>query len=384
MHRLLPHLLCAISLLWLAACGSSTDRSPSADATVDSAAAQPLVYPVGHVDFVATDAARQRTMRMTLWYPADPSEAAAAKTGIAIEEFVPAGPDRDAFAALVAQTKEACTTRRTHSAKDAKPAMIAGKLPIVAFSHCLNCTRFSSFSIAERLASQGIAVLAPDHTGNTLFDALAGNSAALGASFLAVRAADIRFGMDLALDPTSTVLPANLRGRFDPAKVGVYGHSYGGVTTGRVLADDARFKAGLALAVPMGFLGVTMAMIHQPVAFLLAMEDNSISEAGNILIRNNFADASPPAWLWEVADTGHFSFSNIAGLKEGYEPGCGEGVRQTVDGETFTYLDNDVARGIAQDFVSAYFALHLQGVASAAALLETAPAAGKVTVSVRK
>ena len=58
-------------------------------------------------------------------------------------------------------------------------------------------------------------------------------------------------------------------------------------------------------------------------------------------------------------------------------------MRQTVDGEKFTYLDNDVARGIAEHYVAAYFRLHLLGDASAAAELETAQPAGTVTVLVR-
>ena len=392
MARALRPSLAVSLLVWaLAAAACSSTASSSAkdaaiaaqDAAGDAKSATPITYPVGHVDFVAVDAARGRTLRMTLWYPADPGAAAAAQTGMPVEDFVPAGADHDTFAALVAKAPAACTSRRTHSAPGAKPASIQAQLPLAVFSHCLNCTRFSSFSIAESLASQGIAVLAPDHTGNTIFDGIAGTSAPLGADFLAVRAADVRFALDLALDPTSTVLPAEWRGRFDATKVGVYGHSFGGVTVGRVLSDDVRFKAGLAIAVPMGFLGVKITNIHVPVAFLLAQEDNSITEAGNILIRQNFADATVPAWLWEVKDTGHFSFSNIADIKEGYEPGCGDGVRQTVDGEKFTYLDNDIARGIAQHYVAAYFRLHLLGDASAAAELETAQPAGTVTVQVR-
>jgi len=303
---------------------------------------------------------------------------------MAVEEFVPAGADRDTYAALLAKAPAACSSRRTHSAPGAKPAAIQGKLPIALFSHCLNCTRFSSFSIAESLASQGIAVLAPDHAGNTIFEGIAGTSAPLGAAFLAVRAADIRFALDLALDPTTTALPADLRGRFDAQKVGVYGHSFGGVTVGRVLSDDPRFKAGLAIAVPMGLAGVSMAHIHTAVGFLLAQEDNSIGEGANNVIRANFAAADLPAWLWEVKDTGHFSFSNIASIRENYEPGCGDGVRQTVDGEKFTYLDNAIARGIAQRYVAAFFRLHLLGDAGQAAEMESAQPADKVLIQVRK
>jgi len=335
-------------------------------------------HAVGHVDFEVTDPARNRLLRMTIWYPADPSAKAAAANGTPIAEFEPEGPRRKTIADLAAKAPAACAQVVTHSARDAQP-LAGGLWPLVAYSHCHSCMRYSAFTLAQRLASQGFAVLAPDHTGNTLIEGLAGKSAPLDSVFLATRALDIRFALDVALDPNHPALPQNLRGRFDANKVAMFGHSFGGVTTGKVLQDDARLKAGLAIAVPMAnplLQGVDMAKIAQPVAFILAEEDNSITAAGNAFIEQNYADAKNTAWLWRVADAGHFSFSDIAGLSF-FTQGCGKDKRMT-DDTPFTYLDNHVARCIGARYLSAFMRFHLLGDATATAILNAATPSGVV------
>jgi hypothetical protein len=118
--------------------------------------------------------------------------------------------------------------------------------------------------------------------------------------------------------------------------------------------------------------GVKVADLDVPLLFLVAAEDNSIGELGNDFIRQNYEDANPPAWKVEVADAGHWSFTNICGLVEGFSAGCtDEDVRQTT-GEPFTYLDIDVARGIAQAYTAGFFA---------ATLLDDAAAREELAVS---
>src|SRR5437868_730162 len=80
-----------------------------------------------------------------------------------------------------------CTPRLAHSARDAAPADGgASRWPLLLFSHCTECFRFSMHSLAERLASRGFVVAAPDHLDNTRYDA----TAPLTNAFLAVRADD--------------------------------------------------------------------------------------------------------------------------------------------------------------------------------------------------
>jgi hypothetical protein len=88
-------------------------------------------------------------------------------------------------------------------------------------------------------------------------------------------------------------------------------------------------------------------------------------------IRQNFSDANSPTWKLEFADTGHFGFSDLAGLSDYFAAGCGEGVRQT-DGEAFTYADPFEVRALAAGRIAAFFALHLLGDEDALAQLEAA------------
>lgn len=101
----------------------------------------------------------------------------------------------------------------------------------------------------------------------------------------------------------------------------------------------------------------------------VAVEDNSITEFGNMAIRQNFSDANSPAWKLEFADTGHFAFSDLAGLSDDFAAGCGEGERQT-DGTPFVYADPFEVRRLAAGRITAFFALHLLGDDEALAQLE--------------
>lgn len=357
-------------MLALLACSSPED-APVKPAPV--AFDQPGAHPVGHERFVLEDPARGRSLPVQLWYPAAEGARAAAEAGVPLEELLSEGPPREELKGLIAQAPERCTTRRTRSAPGVEPA--SGVFPVVVFSHCSGCLRLSSSTVAERLASHGIAVVAPDHPEGTLFDARAGQLAPVNETFLGVRAEDVRVTLDAVLDPANAAIPAPLRGRFDGARVGMMGHSYGAATTGKVLQGDARFKAGFAMAAPPAFLGgVEMKQLQAPMFLLLAREDNSIGVFGNDLIRANYKDAPGRAWLAEVRDAGHWSFSDICALEPSLQPGCGQGKRQA-DKSEFTYLDIDTGRSIAASYAAAFFAWTLRQDADAEAFLAARPGA---------
>ena len=77
--------------------------------------------------------------------------------------------------------------------------------------------------------------------------------------------------------------------------------------------------------------GVMLSQLASPADVLVAKEDNSITEFGNKFIRDNFTDATVPAYKIEVPDAGHWSVSDLDGLVDIFEAGCGDGVRQTDD-----------------------------------------------------
>ncbi len=332
------------------------DAGPPPEPRADYFAEGP--HPVGNQRFTLEDADRGRTLPVEIWYPADESARAAADMGQPLSAFEAEAPRSDTLAGLLADVPD-CVRSQTRSADAPSPA--AGPWPLVVFSHCHACTRFDVASVAERLASFGIAVAAPDHEGNTLWDLLAGDVADVGETFLEVRVADVRFVLDALLGSDGAV-PVALAGRFDADRVGVMGHSFGGSTAGITAARDERVRAGLSITAPLTALGggAPITTIDRPFLFLLAQEDNSIQAVGNELIRNEHRRIPAPAVLVEVADAGHWSFSDYPGLIELFDPGCGMGTRQ-IGGDEFTYLDPDVARDVAADVAAAFFAVHLLG-----------------------
>lgn len=344
----------------------------------------PGPHPAGNATF--TLVAGERSLTVEAWYPADPSAQAAAQQGAPLGEFVAPGPDQDALKGLLTQLGEAGTigTRlNTRSARDAPPA--AGSFPVIVFSHCHNCVRFSAFTIAEHLASHGFVVVAPDHAGNTLFDKLAGESAQVEESFLQVRAADLKAVLDAVLDPDDPAVPEAIRGRLDPAQVGAMGHSYGAGAVGRLAQEDDRVRAALPIAAPVQnpvFPGTSLAEIAEPQLFVLLTEDNSIQQFGNDLIESNFAEAMAPAYLVRLRDAGHWGVTDICGLDPDLAAGCGPGVRQT-DGSDFVYLDPEKARAIVAAYAAAFFDRHLRGELAAEPFLTGASPPELVEVEVR-
>lgn len=358
----------------------SSGSSESASETSDSSSSetgepgfegydQPGPHPVGTRAFALPDPNGERDLEVQLWYPA----ARGVVTGDPIDDFVTVEPDASEFAALVEVAQEPCTRKQTSSGFDVELAGFTVPLPTVVFSHCHTCTRFSSYSLAERLASHGFLVAAVDHVGNTLFDQLDGDPLPVDAATLELRFSDMQRLIDELLDPAAAALPPEFVGLADAERLGAFGHSFGSVTTGKLLQDDDRVRAGVGIAAPFEsplLPGIAMADIAEPLLFLVAVEDNSITEIGNNILRGNFTSANTPAWKIEFSDAGHWSFSDICNVIDGFQPGCGEGQRQTNPAETFQYLDNVLARELAATKVTAFFALTLRDEAEARDELE--------------
>jgi len=362
---------CLALALLLAAC--SGDGAGSATGSADYAAPGPAS--VGVLTTNLTDGARGRTLPIEVWYPTG-----SPGTSSGVLDFETDADQRSALSSLLDAAPEACVAKTTGSTRDA-PA-IAGEYPLVVYSHCYTCTRWSAHAVMEHLASHGFVVVAPDHVGDTLFDRLDGTESPLDNALVDVREADIRFLLDRVL--AGEVLPGGIT--IDSSQLGMLGHSIGSVTAGRVAQDDVRIAAVVGLAAPMENIlygGVSMEAIEVPVGLLVATEDNSITEAGNFFIRENFSKANTPAYKIEIVDAGHWSVTNIAGLTEFFAPGCGDGTRQT-NSEPFTYVSVDSANGHTATFVAAFFAGHLLNEPSALGLLASNPSPSAAPIEVRE
>lgn len=326
-----------IGMLLLACAPEVAAPAPAVDPAL------PGRHAVAH--HAASVARGERTLPVEVWYPTT----AVAEGGPVPEAFY-GEPLRTTYADLLAAADPTCPTTTVSATRDGAPA--AGSWPVVVFSHCTDCTRFASFSVAERLASHGIVVVAPDHVGDTLPDELADASLPLDTATLAMRREDLGAVLDAALDGA---LVEGLT--LDPARVGALGHSFGSVTVGLFTQEDARVQAVMGMAAPMEnplLPGVDMAALDLPLLLLVAQEDHSIFELGNRLIRDNWSNAPGPAWKAEMQDAGHWSVSDLCGLVPGFMPCCGEDEREG-SGEPFRYVDPATGRARTATVAAAFF-----------------------------
>lgn len=333
-------------------------------------------YASGNTTFVLYDAVRDRTLTVEAWYPAAPSALTAAAVGEAVTAFV--APEHvTTYSQLLADAPADGPTVRSHSARGAELATVEGTLPVLQFSHCMNCMRFEIMTLAQHLASHGFVVIAQDHAGGTIFESLKGEAASLSIEFLDTRARDVTFVTD-RLFAAEDDIPEVIRGQLDANRLGMFGHSFGGATAGAVLNRDNRFKAGAALAVPFDspvFPGVDIEKIQVPVFMLLAKEDNMIFEAGNIYIRKNWEDAVVPAWKAEVTDAGHMSMTDICRITPDFHAGCGDGDRMRRGEQPFTYIDQHLTFDLTASYLVAFFTAILDQDASARLyMMESRPA----------
>lgn len=339
-----------LAALTVAACGSDGASTTGSGGAPGYGAAGP--FSVGVITRSLTDETRGRTLPVEVWYPTESSGA-----GSNLLDFETDPDRRAALAPLIEASPGECVARTTQAIRDA--SAIVGEYPVVFYSHCYTCTRWSAHAVMERLASHGFVVISPDHEGDTLFDRLDGTASPLSNDLVDVREADIRFLLDRVL--AGDALPTGVTAV--ASQIGMLGHSIGSVTAGRVAQNDARVAAVVGLAAPMENIlygNVLMESITVPLGLLEATEDNSIMEIGNVFIRQNFTKANTPAYKLDLVDAGHWSVTNIAGLTEFFAPGCGEGIRQT-NGEPFSYVSVESANGHTASFVAAFFAGYLLG-----------------------
>ena len=332
--------------------------------------------PARHTALV-TDTDRDRALTIETWYPTDTASGESS-----ISDMVVSETDRVTYDGLLETAPAGCPSLTTTSAVDATPA--SGTWPVIAMSHCYNCTRFSTASVAERLASWGFVAVSPDHADNTLFDELAGSSLPLDTDTLALREADLEFALDRTLaGDLVDGLPV------DGDHVGTYGHSFGAVTAAIVLQDrlgaESAPIAGMFVAAPPEnplLPGVSMSNLDAPLMFESMSEDHSVGEAGNILIENNFNAAPSTAWWFEIVDAGHLSPSDIVAITPDFMPGCGDDTREST-GEAFTYIDPVEGRALSASLAAGFFSAYVKGDAGAVDWLRTAMDDERMTAETR-
>jgi predicted dienelactone hydrolase len=186
---------------------------------------------------------------------------------------------------------------------DAPLDATTGPYPVLLFSHGSCGTPTQSTFLTALLATYGFIVIAPPHPGNTINDFPNCGSPANQAASLQERPQDMLFVLDqMLLENTTAGSP--FFGALDPTRIGMSGHSFGGLTTYLTTPLDARIK----VAMPMAPAILGSPALQVPSLTMLGQIDSVVN---NTAIRNAYTNAAAPKYLVEIEHAGHFAFSGI-------------------------------------------------------------------------
>lgn len=316
-------------------------------------------YAVGHVLFEVVDPARDdRVLRCEMWYPVDPEDAVGWDPAFYDFQFLGLG-------------------LTSPIAVDGADVAVSAFLPLVIFSHGYGGVSWQSTPLMEMLASHGMIVVSPNHTGNTVNDVLGGTEHAFE-RVMRDRPADVSLLIDHMLarsaDPEDPFFA-----HVDPRRIGVAGHSFGGYTAIAMasgiqrddldvhVAPDPRVAAIAAIA-PFSsvFSDAELASIRIPTLLLSATEDTTTPVDPHTTRPWNLVSARP-LYRADVDGAGHLHFANVCDIaqamldfgireesvafligEEDYYSTCGAGA--------FPFAE---ARRIENLYVTAFFKRHL-------------------------
>ncbi|MEV4095292.1 alpha/beta hydrolase family protein [Streptosporangium saharense] len=344
----------------LAVAAPPAHASPPAASKPASAITVPVLprptgpHPVGATDLHLVDSSRadpwapqrRRELMVTLRYPAR------SQSGVRTRYMTPA----ESALMLAAQGVEGVppdllSRIRTHARAGARP--LRSRLPLVVLSPGFGLPRSSLTTLSEELASRGYAVATVGHpyeaTATTLPD---GTTVPCKACEIedspslvpAIRSADVSF----LIGRLTGAHPAwGPRGLVDASKIGMAGHSIGGNSAAKAMADDPRIDAGLvmdgAFIVPLPPTGLAR-------PFMLFGTEGSFLPGGPDE-ETSWRDNWPRLTGWKrwatVAGAEHESFTDYPVLSEqlGLPPGALPAAR---------------AIPITRSYVRAFFDLHLR------------------------
>ncbi|MQM27702.1 alpha/beta hydrolase [Glycomyces sp. NEAU-7082] len=280
-----------------------------------------------------------RELMVTLWYPTGDDGPTAPY--MSAEESALFGAQLQIPGGLLAQVE-------TNSVQGAEPLADDGSLPLVVLSPGFSFPRATLTGLAEELASQGYAVAAVGHNyeapitfPDRTTECITCTQDLDADTLVPNRAEDLSFVLDELTGDDAAWEDA---GVIDASRVAVGGHSIGGASSHRALANDDRFDAGFNL--DGTFFALDPSRVSDPFLMVgadphgLPGEDKTWEKAWKKLC----------GWKqWITVDgTGHSAMTDSAPLAEQ------AGLNQD---ETDGFRSNDIARA----YITAFVDEHLRG-----------------------
>ncbi|WP_230991764.1 alpha/beta hydrolase family protein [Streptomyces endocoffeicus] len=270
--------------------------------------------PVGVTELHLVDRARtdpwvtgtHRELMVSVWYPARSA------SGYPRRPHMPPGTaravDESGSFGLARPGEVDWAATRTDAATGA-PVDGHPPRPVVLYSPGLGVTRTLGTSTAEELAGRGYVVVTMDHTHETSPVEFPGGRVELQKDPLTdpakrkqaieTRVRDTRFVLDqLAVlrdggnpDAEGRQLPRGLGGALDLTRVGMYGHSAGGITAAEAMRTDDRIDAGIDMDGTLKYSGTEFL----PVAL------EGLNRPFMLMGKANQTHLNEPSWqsLWD-------------------------------------------------------------------------------------
>lgn len=368
----------ALSMLLMAGCSESdacADPVASPCAAPDPLAAGP--FEVGVTTWELEDESRldeamaPRRLRVEVWYPATADAADLPRDEY--DMLAEAPPD------ILARLEGVeVVGLPQNAARDATVDLSGAPYPVVIFSHGNGGLRFQNLSLMTHLASHGFVVVAPDHTDDTLWDALAGS---LGADTILIsfgeRVLDLPFVAEAVVETDGP-----LAGAADPERWAIMGHSFGGsislaLTEQRAgVEPDARIRVAVPMTpsstiLPLFGYGVTRSRV--PTLLFAAQRDSTIDYESEQLA--GYERLPVDKILAAVREAGHFSYTDLCRPElEGLATALGEEVGDILsDGCGPDFIDAATMLDIQRWLITSFLHGHLRD--SAPAMSALAPEA---------